>query len=151
MVPNIDPEQVRKLAGWGLTQNDKRAHYPLMQNEAGLTKATAHPRLRLWARPLRGPGGWVGDWCVWHAPDGPRARAATALGCTQASTQKKLGVMEASYISAIIGVERRLAFDKPVARSRQGISDTRAGDSQSLRKVSRPPQTRSSHLQSSCR
>ncbi|MGD0044281.1 MAG: hypothetical protein ABSE84_28400, partial [Isosphaeraceae bacterium] len=22
MVPNIDPEQVRKLAGWGLTQND---------------------------------------------------------------------------------------------------------------------------------
>ena len=23
MVPNIDPEQVRKLAGWGLTQNDK--------------------------------------------------------------------------------------------------------------------------------
>ena len=23
MVPNIDPEQVRKLAGWGLTQNDR--------------------------------------------------------------------------------------------------------------------------------
>ena len=22
MVPSIDPEQVRKLAGWGLTQND---------------------------------------------------------------------------------------------------------------------------------
>ena len=22
MVPNIDPEQVRKLAGWGLNQND---------------------------------------------------------------------------------------------------------------------------------
>jgi len=22
MVPNIDPEQARKLAGWGLTQND---------------------------------------------------------------------------------------------------------------------------------
>ena len=22
MVPNIDPERVRKLAGWGLTQND---------------------------------------------------------------------------------------------------------------------------------
>ena len=22
MVPNIDPEQVRMLAGWGLTQND---------------------------------------------------------------------------------------------------------------------------------
>ncbi len=39
---------------------------------AGLTKPTAHPRLRLWARPLRGPSGWVGDWCLWHAPDGPR-------------------------------------------------------------------------------
>ena len=23
MVPNIDAEQVRKLAGWGLTQNDR--------------------------------------------------------------------------------------------------------------------------------
>ena len=23
MVPSIDPEQVRKLAGWGLTQNDR--------------------------------------------------------------------------------------------------------------------------------
>jgi hypothetical protein len=23
MVPNIDPEQGRKLAGWGLTQNDR--------------------------------------------------------------------------------------------------------------------------------
>jgi hypothetical protein len=23
MVPNIEPEQVRKLAGWGLTQNDR--------------------------------------------------------------------------------------------------------------------------------
>ena len=40
----------------------KRAHNPLMQNEAGLTKPTAHPRLRLWARPLRGPSGWVDDW-----------------------------------------------------------------------------------------
>ncbi len=46
-----------------------------------LTKPTAHPRLRLWARPLRGPGGWGGDWYVWHAPDGLRARAATGLGC----------------------------------------------------------------------
>jgi len=41
-----------------------------MKNEAGLTKRTAHPRLRLWARPLRGHGGWVGDWYVWHAPGG---------------------------------------------------------------------------------
>jgi len=39
------------------------------------------------------PGGWGGDWYVWHAPDGLRARAATALGCMQAGAQK-LGVME---------------------------------------------------------
>ena len=32
-----------------------------------------------------GPGGWGGDWYVWHAPDGLRARAATALGCMQAA------------------------------------------------------------------
>ena len=53
--------------------------------------------------PLRGPGGWGGDWYVWHAPDGLRARAATALGCMQAGAEK-LGVIEASYASAIIGV-----------------------------------------------
>src|SRR5208283_3302381 len=53
--------------------------------------------------PLRGPGGWGGDWYVWHAPDGPRARAATALGCVQAGAEK-LGVIEASHASAIIGV-----------------------------------------------
>jgi len=60
--------------------------------EAGLTKPTAaHPS---------GPGGWGGDWYVWHAPDGLRARAATALGCVQAGAEK-LGVIEASYASAI--------------------------------------------------
>jgi len=32
-----------------------------------------------------GPGGWGGDWYVWHAPDGLRARAATGLGCMQAA------------------------------------------------------------------
>ncbi len=35
-----------------------------------------------------------GDWYVWHAPDGLRARAATALGCMQAGAEK-LGVIEA--------------------------------------------------------
>ncbi len=50
-----------------------------------------------------GPGGWGGDWFVWHAPGGPRARAATALRCMQAGA-RKLGVIEASYASAIIGV-----------------------------------------------
>jgi len=75
-----------------------------------------------------GPGGWGGDWYVWHAPDGLRAIAATGLVCMQAGAEK-LGVIEASYASAVIGVERRLALDKPVARSRQGISATRAADS----------------------
>src|SRR5208337_2484733 len=79
-----------------------------------------------------------------------RARTATARGCMHAGTEK-LGVLEASYASAIIGVERRLALDKPVARSRQCITATRAADSQSLRKASRPPQTRSLHLQGCCR
>src|SRR5208337_4416246 len=53
--------------------------------------------------PLRGPGGWGGDWYVWHAPEGLRAIAATALGCMQAGTER-LGVIEASCASAIIGV-----------------------------------------------
>jgi len=40
---------------------------------------------------------------VRHAPDGLRARAATALGCVQAGAEK-LGVIQANYASAIIGV-----------------------------------------------
>jgi len=75
----------------------KRAQNPgqmrpqsLMQNEAGLTKSTAaHPS----GGPVQG-----GDWYVWHAPDGLRARAATGLGCMQAGA-KKLVVIEASYAS----------------------------------------------------
>ncbi len=43
---------------------------------------------------------------VWHAPDCLRAIAATGLGCVQAGAQK-LGVLQASYASAIIGVDRR--------------------------------------------
>src|SRR5208337_4700643 len=92
-----------KIRGQEPKTLSKRAHNPLLK-EAGLTKPTAHPRLRLWARPLRGPGGWGGDWYLWHAPDGPRARAATGLGCMQASAEK-LGVIEASYASAVIGEE----------------------------------------------
>src|SRR5271157_6067952 len=83
---------------------------PRMKNEAGLTKPTAHPRLRLWARPLRGPGGWVDDWYLWHAPHGLRARAATGLGCMQAGAGK-FGVIEASYASAIIGVLSPVSSD----------------------------------------
>ncbi len=90
-----------KIRGKEPKSLSKRAHNPLMQNEAGLTKPTAHPRLCLWARSLRIPSGWVGDWCLWHAPDGLRASAATALGCVQAGA-KKLGVIEASYASTIV-------------------------------------------------
>ena len=39
---------------------------------------------------------------VCHAPNGLRAIAATGLGCVQAGAQK-LGVIEASYASPIIG------------------------------------------------
>ena len=83
-----------------LTRSDpktlsKRAHNPLLK-EAGPTQPTA-------AHPSGGPGGWGGDWYVWHAPDGLRARAATRLGCMQAGAEK-LGVLEASYAAAIIGV-----------------------------------------------
>ncbi len=77
-----------KIRGQDPKTLSKRAHNPLLK-EAGLTKPTA--------------AGWGGDWYVWHALDGPRARAATALGCVQAGTEK-LGVIEASYASAIIGV-----------------------------------------------
>src|SRR5208337_4165098 len=72
-----------------------RAHNPPVER-GWADKADSRP-------PLRGPGGWGGDWYVWHAPDGLRARAATGLGCMQAGAEK-LGVIEASYASAIIGV-----------------------------------------------
>ena len=78
-----------KIRGQEPKTLSKRAHNPLLK-EAGLTKPTA-------ALPWLG-----GDWYVWHAPDGLRARAATGLGCMQAGAEK-LGVIEASYASAIIG------------------------------------------------
>ena len=36
MVPNIDPEQVRKLAGWGLTQNDRASFVGWSQSPISL-------------------------------------------------------------------------------------------------------------------
>jgi len=81
-----------KIRGQEPKTVSKRAHNPLLK-EAGLTKPTA-------AVPWLG-----GDWYLWHAPDGLRAIAATGLGCVQAGAQK-LGVIEASYASAIIGVLR---------------------------------------------
>ncbi len=83
-----------KIRGQEPKTLSKRAHTPVERGWAD--KADSRP-------PLRGPGWLGGDWYVWHAPDGPRARAATALGCVQAGA-KKLGVIEASYASAIIGV-----------------------------------------------
>src|SRR5271157_3713285 len=60
-----------------------------------------------------GPGGWGGDWYLWHAPDGLRARAATGLECVQAGAEK-LGVIEASYASAIIGVVIQVQADAAI-------------------------------------
>ena len=109
-----------KIRGQEPKTLSKRAHNPLLK-EAGLTKPTAaHPS-------GGGPGGWGGDWYVWHAPDGLRARAATALECMQAGAEK-LGVIEASYASAIIGVlspvsshcfDSVLAFKATVAAARE--------------------------------
>ncbi len=105
-----------KIRGQDPKTLSKRAHNPLLK-EAGLTKPTA-------AHPSGGPGGWGGDWYVWHAPDGLRARAATALGCMQAGAEK-LGVLEASYASAIIGVLITPAAKKviyqPEARARDPV------------------------------
>src|SRR5271157_5439898 len=142
-VNNPDPDPFRPQNRRSRTQNPKQTRPQPPVERGWADKADSRP-------PLRGPGGWGGDWYLWHAPEGLRARAATALGCMQAGAEK-LGVIEASYASAIIGVERRLALDKPVARSGQGITATRAADSQSHRKANRPPQTRSLHLQGCCR
>ncbi len=59
----------------------KRAHNPRWK-EAGLTKP----------RAAQGPVAGGGDLYGWHAPDGLRPRAATGLGCMQASAEK-LGVV----------------------------------------------------------
>ena len=74
-------------------------------------------------RTVLGPGGWGGDWYVWHAPDGLRARAATALGCVQAGAEK-LGVIEASYASAIIGVVDRPLFRREGTTQPKGLIST---------------------------
>ena len=92
----------------------KHAHNPVERGWAD--KADSRP-------PLRGPGGWGGDWYVWHAPDGLRARAATGLGCVQAGAQK-LGVIEASYASAIIGVVDRPLFRRGGTTQPKGLIST---------------------------
>ena len=95
-VNNPDPDSFRPQNQRSRTQNPKQTRPQPPVERGWADKADSRP-------PLRGPGGWGGDWYVWHAPDGPRAIAATALGCMQAGAEK-LGVIEASYASAIIGV-----------------------------------------------
>src|SRR5271157_1142696 len=95
-VNNPDPDSFRPQNQRSRTQNPKQTRPQPPVERGWADKADSRP-------PLRGPGGWAGDWYVWHAPDGPRARAVTGLGCVQAGAEK-LGVMEASYASAIIGV-----------------------------------------------
>src|SRR5208282_1601802 len=91
-----DPDSFRPQNQRSRTQNPKQTRPQPPVERGWADKADSRP-------PLRGPGGWGGNWYVWHAPDGLRARAATGLGCMQAGTEK-LGVIEASYASAIIGV-----------------------------------------------
>ena len=91
-----DPDSFRPQNQRSRTQNPKQTRPQPPVERGWADKADSRP-------PLRGPGGWGGDWYVWHAPDGLRARAATGLGCMQAGAEK-LGVIEASYAAAIIGV-----------------------------------------------
>ena len=88
-VNNPDPDSFRP-------QNPQQTRPQPPVERGWADKADSRP-------PLRGPGGWGGDWYVWHAPDGLRARAATGLERMQAFAEK-LGVIEASYASAILGV-----------------------------------------------
>ncbi len=93
-----------KIRGQEPKIQSKRAHNPLLK-EAGLTNKADSPPQAAPVGPTPPGARWLGgDWYVWHAPDGLRARAATALGCMQAVAEK-LGVIEASYGSAIIGDE----------------------------------------------
>src|SRR5271165_6040873 len=95
-VNNPDPDSFRPQNQRSRTQNPKQTRPQPPVERGWADKADRRP-------PLRGPGGWGGDWYLWHAPEGLRARAATALVCMQACAEK-LGVIEASYASAIIGV-----------------------------------------------
>src|SRR5271165_6550477 len=95
-VNNPDPDSFRPQNQRSRPQNPKQTRPQPPVERGWADKADSRP-------PLRGPGGWGGDWYLWHASDSLRARAATGLGCMQACAEK-LGVIEASYASAIIGV-----------------------------------------------
>jgi hypothetical protein len=106
-VNNPDPDSFRPQNQRSRTQNPKQTRPQPPVERGWADKADSRP-------PLRGPGGWGGDWYVWHAPDGLRARAATGLGCMHAGAEK-LGVIEASYASAIIGVVAQSKREWPIS------------------------------------
>src|SRR5208283_604589 len=76
-----DPDSFRPQNQRSRTQNPKQTRPQPPVERGWADKADSRP-------PLRGPGGWGGDWYIWHAPDGLRARAATGLGCMQAGAEK---------------------------------------------------------------
>src|SRR5271166_952346 len=118
-VKNPDPDSFRPQNQRSRPQNPQQTRPQPPVERGWADKADSRP-------PLRGPGGWGGDWYVWHAPDGLRARAAPALGCMQAGAQK-LGVIEASYASAIIGVVDRPLFRREGTRQPNGTERERKG------------------------
>src|SRR5271165_5153339 len=115
-VKNPDPDSFRPQNQRSRPQNPQQTRPQPPVERGWADKADSRP-------PLRGPGGWGGDWYVWHAPDGLRARVATGLGCVQAGAQK-LGVTEASYASAIIGVVDRPLFRRGGTTQPKGLIST---------------------------
>ena len=79
-VNNPDPDSFRPQNQRSRPQNPKQTRRQPPAETGWADKAESRP-------PLRGPGGWEGDWYLWHAPDGLRAGAATGLGCVQAGAR----------------------------------------------------------------
>ncbi len=51
MVPSIDPEQVRKLAGWGLTQNDIASFVGWSPQPSAVSPVPHQPGFLIESRP----------------------------------------------------------------------------------------------------
>ena len=114
-VKNPDPGSFRPQNQRSRTQNPQQTRPQAPVERGWADKADSRPP----------PGArWLGgDWYLWHAPDGLRARAATGLGCVQACAEK-LGVIEASYASAIIGVVDRPLFRRGGTTQPKGLIST---------------------------
>ena len=78
MVPNIDPEQVRKLAGWGLTQNDIASFVGWSQSLISL----GFCKLASWCAIWVTCSGWV-----------PQYRAIRPPSCAALMTGKPTGFL----------------------------------------------------------